>query len=93
MTEMTTKNPTVFICGAGPAGLNLALWLTKQNVKVHIVDKLAAVSTESRALAVHARTLEPSILLDVMEHIRLSVISSILVFKVVAIGNYSTWLT
>jgi len=48
----------VLIVGAGPTGLVLALWLTKQGVKVRIIDKTAEPGTTSRALAVHARTLE-----------------------------------
>jgi len=48
----------VLIVGAGPTGLVLALWLTKQGVPVQIVDKTAGPGTTSRALAVHARTLE-----------------------------------
>ncbi len=49
---------SVLIVGAGPTGLVLALWLTKQGVPVQIVDKTAGPGTTSRALAVHARTLE-----------------------------------
>jgi 2-polyprenyl-6-methoxyphenol hydroxylase-like FAD-dependent oxidoreductase len=48
----------VLIVGAGPTGLILALWLTRFGVKVRIVDKTAEAGTTSRALAVHARTLE-----------------------------------
>ena len=48
----------VLIVGAGPTGLNLALWLTRLGVKVRIIDKAAEPGTTSRALAVHARTLE-----------------------------------
>src|SRR5580698_607031 len=48
----------VLIAGAGPTGLVLALWLTKQGVSVRIIDKAAAPGTTSRALAVQARTLE-----------------------------------
>ncbi|HZZ69602.1 MAG TPA: FAD-dependent monooxygenase [Phenylobacterium sp.] len=48
----------VLIAGAGPTGLVLAIWLTKLGVPVRIVDKLPAASSTSRALAVHARTLE-----------------------------------
>lgn len=48
----------VLIIGAGPTGLVLALWLTKLGVPVRIVDKTAEPGTTSRALAVHARTLE-----------------------------------
>src|SRR5437764_5831979 len=48
----------VLIVGAGPTGLVLALWLTKLGVSIRIVDKTAEPGTTSRALAVHARTLE-----------------------------------
>ena len=51
-------NPNVLIAGAGPTGLVLALWLTNQGVSVKIIDKAAEPGTTSRALAVHARTLE-----------------------------------
>ena len=50
-------DPQVLIVGAGPTGLVLALWLTRQGVAVRIVDRTAP-GTTSRALAVHARTLE-----------------------------------
>jgi 2-polyprenyl-6-methoxyphenol hydroxylase-like FAD-dependent oxidoreductase len=48
----------VLIAGAGPTGLVLALWLTRQGVSVRIVDTTAQPGTTSRALAVQARTLE-----------------------------------
>lgn len=48
----------VLIVGAGPTGLVLALWLTKQGVKVRIIDKTDRPGTTSRALVVQARTLE-----------------------------------
>ena len=48
----------VLIVGAGPTGLVLALWLTKQGVSVRIIDKTTQPGTTSRALAVQARTLE-----------------------------------
>lgn len=48
----------VLIVGAGPTGLVLALWLTRQGASVRIIDKTAAPGTTSRALAVQARTLE-----------------------------------
>ena len=51
-------DPSVLIVGAGPTGLVLALWLTKQGVSVRIIDNTAEPGTTSRALAVHARTLE-----------------------------------
>jgi len=48
----------VLIAGAGPTGLVLALWLARQGVKVRIIDKTAGPGTTSRAVVVHARTLE-----------------------------------
>jgi 2-polyprenyl-6-methoxyphenol hydroxylase-like FAD-dependent oxidoreductase len=52
------KQSEVLIAGAGPTGLALALYLTRQGVDVRIVDKTAAPGTTSRAVAVQARTLE-----------------------------------
>jgi 2-polyprenyl-6-methoxyphenol hydroxylase-like FAD-dependent oxidoreductase len=48
----------VLIVGAGPTGLVLALWLTKQGITPRIIDKTREPGTTSRALAVQARTLE-----------------------------------
>jgi 2-polyprenyl-6-methoxyphenol hydroxylase-like FAD-dependent oxidoreductase len=48
----------VLIIGAGPTGLTLALWLSTLGVRVRIVDRTAEPGTTSRALVVHARTLE-----------------------------------
>jgi hypothetical protein len=47
----------VLIVGAGLTGLVLALWLTKLGTEI-LIDKMTAPSTASRALMVHARTLE-----------------------------------
>jgi 2-polyprenyl-6-methoxyphenol hydroxylase-like FAD-dependent oxidoreductase len=55
---MPMTDTSVLIVGAGPTGLVLALWLTKQGVSVRIIDKTDRPGTTSRALAVHARTLE-----------------------------------
>jgi len=48
----------VLIVGAGPTGLVLALWLTRQGIRVRIVDKGDGPGSSSRAMAVQARTLE-----------------------------------
>jgi len=48
----------VLIVGAGPTGLWLALWLTTLGIRVRIVDRAAEPGATSRALAVHARTME-----------------------------------
>jgi 2-polyprenyl-6-methoxyphenol hydroxylase-like FAD-dependent oxidoreductase len=57
----------VLIIGAGPSGLVLALWLNKLGVNVRILDKAAGPGTTSRALLVHARTLELYRQLDLAE--------------------------
>ena len=48
----------VLIVGAGPTGLVLALWLSRLGIRVRIIDKTSEPGTTSRALVVHARTLE-----------------------------------
>jgi 2-polyprenyl-6-methoxyphenol hydroxylase-like FAD-dependent oxidoreductase len=48
----------VLVVGAGPTGLVMALWLDAHGMKVRIVDKAPGPGLTSRALAVHARTLE-----------------------------------
>jgi 2-polyprenyl-6-methoxyphenol hydroxylase-like FAD-dependent oxidoreductase len=48
----------VLIIGAGPTGLVLALWLTKLGIPVRIIDKDNGPGQTSRAIALHARTLE-----------------------------------
>src|SRR4051794_22440986 len=48
----------VLVCGAGPTGLVLALRLARAGVRVRVVDSAAEPGTTSRALVVHARTLE-----------------------------------
>lgn len=48
----------LLIVGAGPTGLALALWLTRVGIRVRIIDRMVKASSTSRALVVHARTLE-----------------------------------
>src|SRR5437016_4998196 len=48
----------VIIVGAGPTGLALACQLTRYGVDFVIVDKTEGVTPYSKALGVHARTLE-----------------------------------
>ena len=48
----------VLICGAGPTGLVLALWLAKRQVRFRIIDKAPRAGIASRALVIQARTLE-----------------------------------
>lgn len=53
-----SASPEVLIAGAGPSGLLLALELCRHGVRPRIVDPLPGPSPLSRALAMHARTLE-----------------------------------
>jgi len=48
----------ILIAGAGPTGLVLALSLTRRGIRMRIIDKKAAPGEASRAIVVHARTLE-----------------------------------
>jgi 2-polyprenyl-6-methoxyphenol hydroxylase-like FAD-dependent oxidoreductase len=48
----------VLVVGAGPVGLVLACELARRDVAIRVVDKLAAPTDESRAIVVHARSLE-----------------------------------
>jgi len=48
----------VLVAGAGPTGLVLALWLARRGVPVRIIDKASGPGQQSRAMGVHARTLE-----------------------------------
>ncbi len=50
--------PQVLIVGAGPTGLALAIRLARHGVAVRIIDKNSGPGQASRAMAVHARTLE-----------------------------------
>lgn len=48
----------VLIAGAGPTGLMLALRLARHGIPLRIIDKASGPGQASRAMAVHARTLE-----------------------------------
>ncbi len=50
--------PSILIVGAGPVGLTLANLLTHYGIDYHIIDKHPGISVYSKALAMHARTLE-----------------------------------
>jgi 2-polyprenyl-6-methoxyphenol hydroxylase-like FAD-dependent oxidoreductase len=53
-----TRNAPVLVVGAGPTGLVLALGLARRGIPVRIVDLEDGPGRQSRAMAVHARTLE-----------------------------------
>lgn len=59
----------ILIVGAGPTGLVLALALARRGCPVRIIDKAPGPGTASRALAVHARTLELYDQLGLADHV------------------------
>ena len=48
----------VLVTGAGPTGLTTAIELARRNINVRIIERRTKPSTRSKALVVHARTLE-----------------------------------
>ncbi len=54
----STRNPEVVVVGAGPVGLVAASELARRGVRVRIIDKLDKPTDESRAIAIHARSLD-----------------------------------
>ena len=65
---MTTA-PVVLVVGAGPVGLIAAAELDRHGVPVRIIDKLARPTDESRAIAVHARSLDMLARIGVVEEL------------------------
>lgn len=57
----------VLIVGAGPTGLMLANQLGRHGVRVMIIDRHSGPAQQTRAMAVHARTLEIYIKLGIAE--------------------------
>src|SRR5579864_4017531 len=58
-----TSDSQVLIVGAGPTGLALACGLLARGIRARIIDKGDGAALETRALGIHARTLE---VLDMM---------------------------
>lgn len=52
------QSPRVLIVGAGPTGLTLACALARAGIRIRLIDRADGPAPESRALAIHARTLE-----------------------------------
>ena len=48
----------MIVVGAGPVGLVAGCELARRGVKVRVIDKLAQPTDQSRAIAVHARSLD-----------------------------------
>ncbi len=65
--EISTKQTDVLIIGAGPTGLSLACQLIRYDIDFIIIDKSGGVTDYSKALGVHARTLEIYEQLDIAE--------------------------
>ncbi len=63
MTNTSIADCQVLVVGAGPTGLVLAAQLLARGIETRVIDKAEAPVDQSRALGVHARTLE---LLDTM---------------------------
>ena len=61
MTTVNSQTPnttSVLIVGAGPTGLMMACQLTRFGIPFRIIEKNSGATTQSRALAIQARTLE-----------------------------------
>jgi 2-polyprenyl-6-methoxyphenol hydroxylase-like FAD-dependent oxidoreductase len=54
----TTPNPQVLVVGGGPVGLVAGAELVRRGCRVRVIDKLALPTDQSRAIAVHARSLD-----------------------------------
>jgi 2-polyprenyl-6-methoxyphenol hydroxylase-like FAD-dependent oxidoreductase len=54
----TTPNPDVIVVGAGPVGLVAGCELARRGIRVRVIEKLAQPTDQSRAVAVHARSLD-----------------------------------
>ena len=55
---MSAPDTPVLVVGAGPVGLLLACELARRGVAARVIDKLPRPTTESRAIIIHARSLE-----------------------------------
>ena len=53
-----SESSSGLVVGAGPVGLVLACELARRAVPVRIIDKLPEPTSQSRAVVVHARTLD-----------------------------------
>lgn len=68
--NLMPRRARVLVVGAGPTGLTLAIRLRQLGVDCLVIDRLAAPLPWSRALGLHARTLEIFHALDVLDQVR-----------------------
>jgi 2-polyprenyl-6-methoxyphenol hydroxylase-like FAD-dependent oxidoreductase len=61
------QNPEVVVVGAGPVGLVAACELARRGIRVRVIDKLAGPTTESRAIAIHSRSLDMFDRMDIVD--------------------------
>ncbi|MEE3067008.1 MAG: FAD-dependent monooxygenase [Actinomycetota bacterium] len=54
----TTSSPDVLVVGAGPVGLVAGCELARRGIRVRVIDKLTEPTDQSRAIAVHSRSLD-----------------------------------
>ena len=66
---MSAPDVDVLVVGAGPTGLTLTGELLRRGLTVRTIDQAEAPSTLSKAIAVHARTLEIAADLGIAEHL------------------------
>src|SRR5271156_5100258 len=52
------SKPAVIVVGAGPVGLVAGCELARRGIRVRVIEKLAQPTDQSRAVAVHARSLD-----------------------------------
>jgi 2-polyprenyl-6-methoxyphenol hydroxylase-like FAD-dependent oxidoreductase len=55
---MNNNHPQVLVVGAGPTGLGTAMELRRRGIQCRIIERRPGPSDTSRAITVHARTLE-----------------------------------
>ena len=58
MMTQTKNNPNILVIGAGPVGLTMAAELARHGASFKIIDKKETTTDKSKALVVHARTME-----------------------------------
>src|SRR3954469_741537 len=58
MEDAMSERPKALIVGAGPTGLVMAHELARDGIQCRLIDKAPHRAMESRAIAIHSRTVE-----------------------------------